>query len=145
MTQTDAILRCLPVLATVLGRKYGIVVVIGGADAYTDGKTIHLPGLPAQTDDTFLGLVRGYIDHEAAHIRYTDFELLRSESIPPLTTHIWNILEDWRVEKRLAEIFPGCRRNFKWLIRHMFLGRDEGAYPVLSWLLLSVGHGRCPI
>ena len=144
MTRKDAILGGLPVLAGVLGRAYGITVEIGGTDAYTDGTTIRLPGLPSQMDETFLGLVRGYIDHEAAHIRHTDFEHLRSESISPLTRHIWNIFEDWRVENRLAALYPGCRANFLWLIRHMFLGKEEGAFPILSWLLLSVRAWSVP-
>lgn len=144
MAKNDAILRCLPVIAGVLGRKYGIAVEIGGANAFTDGTTIHLPGLPAQADDIFLGLVRGYIDHEAAHVRETDFERLRSESLSPLTRHVWNIFEDWRVEQRLAAIFPGCRRNFEWLIRHLFVGQDAGAFPVLAWLLLTVRSWSVP-
>ena len=38
--------------------------------------------------------------------------------------------------------FPGCRRNFHWLIRHLFLSPAETLPPpadaVLSWLLLRV-------
>jgi len=38
---------------------------MGGADAYTDGKTIHLPAMPSEVPDTLLAVVRGFLDHEA--------------------------------------------------------------------------------
>ncbi len=140
--QTASILQSLPLLASVLGRRYGVTVRIGGAEAYTDGKVIQLPALPAQHDDTFNGIVRGYIDHEAAHIRHTDFamcKLVRS----PLEKHIWNTFEDWRVENAMAAIYPGCRGNFRWLIRHCFLSTpptvcDDKATLILDWLLFTV-------
>ena len=40
------ILNCLPLLASVLGDRYGVQVRIGGSGAYTDGKVIHIPALP---------------------------------------------------------------------------------------------------
>lgn len=41
---------CLPLLASVLGNQYGVTVEIGGSEAYTDGKTIHLPALPLDSE-----------------------------------------------------------------------------------------------
>ena len=125
-----------------LGRKYGVRVVIGGAGAYTDGNTIHLPALPLDCDNTLIGLARGYIDHEAAHIRETRFDWLKLANLTPLEMHVWNTFEDWRVEHRLARLFPGCRQNFNWLIQHLF-GNDSDQAPnpamaILNWLLLSV-------
>jgi len=129
------ILRSLPLLAAVLGDAYGVEIVIGGETAHTDGKTIHLPTLPVDGDATMLALARGLLDHEAAHIRETDFEVLQNWSSTPFAHHIWNSLEDWRVEKRLADLFPGCRQNFRWLIEHYFAGtadRAEATTPALS-------------
>ncbi len=138
----NPVLRCLPLLADILGRAYGVSVEIGGKDAFTNGRTIRLPSLPAQADATFLGLVRGYIDHESAHIRHTDFAAITQAAPTPLEKHIWNIFEDWRVERELSRHFPGCRRNFHWLIRHLFLSPAETlpspSDAVLSWLLLRV-------
>ena len=139
---TQAILQCLPLLADILGRAYGITVEIGGSDAYTTGRIIRLPSLPATSDATFLGLVRGYIDHEAAHVRHTDFSALALADMTPLEKTIWNIFEDWRVEKAMAVIYPGCRRNFHWLVRHLFLDQQRPSVQrhtvVLDWLLLTV-------
>lgn len=125
MIQNRHIIKSLPLLAAALGRKYGVEVVIGGDRACTDGKTIYLPTLPQDCSDTLLGLVRGYIDHESAHLRETDFEILQAVQLTPLEKHIWNSLEDWRVEHKLAAVFPGCRQNLTWLIRHIFLNTPE--------------------
>lgn len=145
MIDTQAVTRSLPLVASVLGRKYGVKVEIGGSDAYTKGETIHLPALPVDIPDTFLALARGFLDHEAAHIRDTDFQALRQAGLSPLEMHVWNSLEDWRAENRLAEVFPGCRGNFNWLIKHIFgSGQPNCAAPsaadILNWILL---HVRC--
>ncbi len=143
MLDTRAVMRSLPLVASVLGRKYGVTVTIGGTEAYTDGSAIHLPALPVGVPDTFLALARGYIDHEAAHLRDTDFAALKDANLTPLEYHVWNIIEDWRVENRLVAAFPGCRGNFDWLIEHFFGGKatgttDDPAALFLNWLLLTV-------
>lgn len=142
------IIKSLPLLASVLGRKYGVQVRIGGRDAYTDGNVIQLPSLPLDSDETLLGLVRGCIDHESAHIRDTDFDALRAANLSPLEKYIWNMIEDHRVENVLADIYPGCRDNFQWLIKHFFLPKptkrgkkpppSEPAMLILEWLLITV-------
>ena len=142
------IIKSLPLLASILGRKYGVQVRIGGDRAYTNGNVIQLPGLPLDSDDTLLGLIRGYIDHESAHIRDTDFQALKAAALSPFEKHIWNIIEDWRAENALAAVYPGCRENFQWLIRHLFLpqppksGQQQAsadpATQILNWLLITV-------
>lgn len=74
------ILGCLPLLASVLGNTYGVHVRIGGSDACTDGNMIQLPSLPVDCGEELLLLVRGFIDHESAHIRYTDFKAFKMMS-----------------------------------------------------------------
>lgn len=143
MINTRAVMRSLPLVASVLGRKYGVKVEMGGADAYTDGKTIHLPAMPSEVPDTLLAMARGFLDHEAGHVRETDFAALQEARLSPIEMHVWNTLEDWRVEHRLAALFPGCRQNFDWLIAHLFGSDDldelaEPAANILNWLLLEV-------
>ena len=140
--KNQLLMKSLPMVASVLGRKYGVKVIIGGKGAYTDGDTIHLPALPLECNETLIGLARGFVDHEAAHIRETRFDWLKLANLTPLEMHIWNTFEDWRVEHRLARLFPGCRQNFNWLIQHLF-GNDseqtaDPGMAILNWLLLSV-------
>lgn len=143
MIDTHAVMRSLPLVASVLGQKYGVRVEIGGTEAFTDGRTIHLPALPADAPDTLLALVRGYLDHEAGHIRDTDFQALTQAGLSPVALHIWNTIEDWRVENKLSEMYPGCRGNFNWLIKHIFGSNapQDSVHPaaiILNWLVLEV-------
>ena len=144
MVKEKHIINALPLIAAILGRKYGVRVEIGGDRAYTDGNIIHLPSLPADGDATLLGLAKGFIDHESAHLRATDFEMVKQAKLPPLEKHIWNMLEDYVVEHKLATIYPGCRHNLNWLLKHLFVdehesnqGIDPGAQ-LLNWMLLKI-------
>ena len=145
MICTKDILNCLPLVASILGDRYGVQVRIGGNEACTNGKVIHLPSLPMDCEPELLALAKGFTDHEAAHIRHTDFSVLKAANLDPVTFNLFNCLEDWRVEKKLSGIFPGCRRNLNWLIRRFFVeqaqsraGDDSPALAVLDYVLLTV-------
>lgn len=71
MIQNKDIINCLPLLASVLGDRYGVEVRIGGHDACTNGKVIRIPALPVDCDKTALALAKGYIDHESASVIQT--------------------------------------------------------------------------
>lgn len=134
---------CFPLLASVLGNRYGVRIQIGGEEAKTDGKVVYLPAMPAQLDSDTLEAARGYLDHEAAHIRHTDFEKLRKAHLDRLEAWLFNALEDWRVEKRLAETFPGCEHNFRKLIIRIFgqateTGHKSPVSVILNYILLTV-------
>lgn len=90
------ILGCLPLLASVLGNTYGVHVHIGGSDACTNGNMIQLPSLPVDCGEELLLLVRGFIDHESAHIRYTDFKAFKEAALDAVTKNLFNAIEDWR-------------------------------------------------
>lgn len=136
------IIRALPLVADALGRKYGVRVHIGGNKAYTNGQDIHLPSLPLDSDEIALNLARGYLDHEAAHLRSTDFEAMAQAGLTAIEKHIWNILEDVMVERKLAQLYPGCRHNLTWLVKHVFLQEFEPSSDVsteiLNWILCHV-------
>ena len=151
MTRTQDIIKSLPLLAAVLGKKYGVEVRIGGTSAFTNGKVIQLPDLPSEGDDTLLMLVRGMTDHESAHIRFTDFDVLVQEKPSPVLKHIWNSLEDAFVEHRLAALYPGCLHNFRRLIEHFFskedteVGDSSPAFAILNATLLTLRAWDAPL
>lgn len=141
------VIGALPLVADALGRKYGVKVYIGGQRAYTDGSSIHIPALPMDSDEPVLNLARGYLDHEAAHLRATDFAVLKKAKLSALEKHIWNIIEDFVVERKLGDIYPGCRDNFNWLSKHLFASTDENqqyamdenpGQNVLNWILYAL-------
>jgi len=71
--------NALPIVAAALGRKFGVAVGVGGHEACTDGQRIQIPDVtddPASRD-----LAWGYLAHEAAHVRYTDFAVYEQAAI----------------------------------------------------------------
>lgn len=147
MIETKHVINALPLIADILGKKYGVCVHIGGGHAYTNGKDIHIPSLPLDADETTLNLARAYLDHEAAHLRTTDFDALLNAGLSSIEKHVWNILEDHMVEHMLAAVYPGCRHNLTWLIKHLFLNentadsqedQEEPVMDIFNWLLIGV-------
>ena len=145
MIQNKDVINCLPLLASVLGDRYGVQVQIGGHEACTDGKIIRIPALPIDCGKTALALAKGYIDHESAHIRHSDFGVIRQPGLDKSTLYLCNAIEDWRVERRISAIYPGCRQNLDWLIHRFFVeeedaraGEKSPALSVLSYVLLTV-------
>ncbi|MDR1111027.1 MAG: VWA domain-containing protein [Deltaproteobacteria bacterium] len=144
----NPLIKSLPLIASALGQRYGVRVFIGGDKAMSDGNDIYLPSLPINSSTELLNLTRGYLDHEAAHIRETDFRTLRSARLTPVEFHVCNIIEDHRVERLLGERYPGCRQNFEWLVRRFF---DEDPIQdksldlmILDWILLTVRGWSVP-
>jgi cobalamin biosynthesis protein CobT len=138
----------LPLVASALGRKYGVRVVIGGDKASTDGKDIFLPSLPLESTSEMISMVRGYLDHESAHICETDFDLVMKSALKPIEKYLWNIIEDYRIERVFSERYPGCRTNFEWLILKFF-DRDPETnltpeMMFLDWVLMTVRSWSVP-
>jgi cobalamin biosynthesis protein CobT len=74
-------------------------------------RTIYLPILPDALDERTLALLRGWIDHESAHIRYkTRHAKAKHDGLLHL---VHNVLEDVRVEKMMSEEFPGSNWNLE--------------------------------
>lgn len=121
----------MAVLAGLMSRKYNINVQVSGNIAYTHidpdtGKvTINIPAAEYE-DDKYLGYVRGYIDHEVGHVKYTRHDKLGEALTGAAPNHqmmrknIWNILEDTYVERMMMQDFAGCGRNLRNLVRLVF-------------------------
>ena len=114
-------IRSLPVVAMAMGDKMGVKVRIQGTQAMTDGSTIYLPVLPEGDESAWI-LARGYLDHEAGHVRHTDFSV-REDT--PMHKALANILEDIRIEQAMGWTYPGCAVNLRKLAEHL---AHEGAF-----------------
>lgn len=112
----------LPIVAKAIGRRYGVHVKIGGARAFTDGNVIHLPALP-EDDPQAEVLVNGYLDHEAAHCRFTDFTARHSSNV--MQRWLENALEDIRIESLIGRYYPGCRRHLARLVEKLMRDGDD--------------------
>lgn len=124
--QRNSLMKSLPIVAAALGKKHGINVVINrqSSTAATDGKTIYLPPIP-DTDEASV-LARGFIDHESAHIRFTDFETPWPKGVGKA---LFTILEDIRIEQLLGRELPGCRINLEALEDYFV---NNGMYDVVD-------------
>ena len=105
--------------SSVFGRKHDINVVFKGDGAATDGSTIILPTLDHNADvsDKEQDIMRGYVDHEAGHVRHTDFRALKAFAEEcggnKLLRSVLNALEDVWLERRVMDEYPGAAENLK--------------------------------
>lgn len=106
----------LPAICRAVTRQKGIELVFQGPPR-TDGKVIYSNPLAIDAAEDEVDIIVGDIDHECAHILYTDFEYQRSmlakvpESRRPLTQGVWNAVEDTVVERREGDDYIGCRET----------------------------------
>ena len=100
--------NAFPIVAAALGNQLGIKVQIEGHAAMTDGERIILPSFDGH-DPEYRDMAWGYLAHEAAHIRYTDFAILQTVRRSKKRQVLLNIIEDVRVEALLQEDYPGTR------------------------------------
>jgi cobalamin biosynthesis protein CobT len=106
----NALLGSLPLVASMIGKKHNVKVVIGKTNnACTDGATIHLPALDPDDPVTEV-LARGYIDHEVGHVRHTEAKL-KAQASSEFAAELYNIVEDVRIERLMSGEYPGCRIN----------------------------------
>lgn len=101
----------LPIVARAIGRRMNVEVEIGGNEAKTDGRRIRLPTLPFD-DPEVETLAFGFLEHEAAHLRYTEDVQSSSE----LHHRLCNTIEDIRIERELGREFPGFAANLSRLV-----------------------------
>jgi len=111
----NTLTNALPIVAAAYGRKFNVPVQVGGDQACTDGETIRIPTIPDQPSGRTLAY--GYLAHEAAHVRFTDFDLIRNPT--PLGRFIEGVLEDIRIEQAIIRTYPGTQKTLDAVIDHM--------------------------
>ena len=105
-----------------------------------DGYVLQVPFSPYMTEEQWRYL-RGYIDHECGHVKFTDFqaytELQKSvvddclrykprasvtlkDFLHDYASMVINILEDVRIERLMGIDFPGSRTNLNTLSEYLF-------------------------
>lgn len=106
-----------------------------------DGYVLQVPFSPYMTEEQWRHL-RGYIDHECGHVKFTDFQTymdlqksvvddcLRNykpgasvtlkDFLHDYASMVINILEDVRIERLMGIDFPGSRTNLNTLSEYLF-------------------------
>jgi cobalamin biosynthesis protein CobT len=113
----------------------GLTVTQIGASAYvkTDAKgkptIVNIPHLPDEADDALIMAIQGFIDHEVAHVLFTDWNVAaeiqplakqKAKKLPDKPDDIFqrlrsidNIIEDTFIERKMGEKFPGAKWNME--------------------------------
>ena len=134
--------KALPIVGSALGRKMGVRVEVSGNKACTDGECIWLPAFDPKNADQEKR-VWGFLSHEAAHVRYTDFDLDYEGSA--LRRRLTNLLEDIRIERAISQEYPGAAFSLAEVVRQLVsegrLGAPQKSDPpvkVLNDSLLAI-------
>lgn len=106
---------------------YGVRVIFRGVQAMTNGKTIVVPDLSLlerknMTDQEtreamdYLTCTRGFVYHEGAHIIFSDLGHKTKQRVDRVGggkkfMQLWNILEDSRIERAVAKVYPGAKET----------------------------------
>lgn len=98
-------IRSLQIVAAELGRKFGITVHLGGREAYTNGETIVLPYIGDEFGELEL---LGYLNHEAGHVRFSDFNTIATFN-EAFERSVLNAIEDVRIENEMSKLYAGSR------------------------------------
>lgn len=116
MNERVLILRDAIVKITQIMAGTGIQVTQRGISAYVQsdatGKPIlvNLPYLPDNATEELCEAIQGFLDHEVAHIFYSDFSLL-GEAEKTGAKSVMNAIEDTRIERLMAKRFAGSAGN----------------------------------
>jgi len=104
----------LPIIVANYARAFGVRVRMQGISAYTNGNTITIPRLDL-SDPITSRMAYGYLAHESAHVRYSDFQATARVKRRFLLHTLANIIEDARIERLIGRQFVGVWENLELL------------------------------
>lgn len=77
----------------------------------TNGRNVYVSAAPfgdkGLSTSEMLDVFVGATIHEGCHVLYTDFHYLNANKPDKIIHHLWNIIEDERIERKLADEKPG--------------------------------------
>ena len=97
----------------------GIKVTQRGSKAFVqaDERTcevlrVNLPYIPDGASDELISAIQGFLDHEVAHVLYTDWAVVRAAKHKgPQIYELHNIIEDTYIERMMCGRFRGSAEN----------------------------------
>lgn len=105
------------------------------------------------TDPEYLKLVEGLIDHEAGHLKFSDFTYLKKQQFKPLELALFNAIEDIRMERLVKDTYPGSINNLQGMCEVLVKrgGADYHSQPfmikfqgyVMMYCRLHFNHDKC--
>lgn len=112
------ILREAVVKITQLLADNGVKVTQRGTRAYVQSDRsgrpvlVNIPNIPDDASEDIIIATQGFIDHEVAHILFSDFKLImRSKQKSKFFGTLHNVVEDTMIERLMERRFQGCGYN----------------------------------
>lgn len=119
--------ECASIAKVVTPSYNWVVVQYQNQECYTNGHGIVISGLPVSNSPkgpSGIDIMYGFATHEAAHIRYTNFDCLKRTNIPNIHHWIHNVIEDECIEERICIERPGLSKFLGQVKSYMF-GQSE--------------------
>ncbi|MGZ8172954.1 MAG: cobaltochelatase CobT-related protein [Methylobacter sp.] len=114
--QVETVRQSISIITKILSGK-GIKVTQSGTKAFVESvkgvpERINIPYIPDNATDELMLAINGFLDHEVAHVLFTDFEVSQKEAfLDESVFQIYNAIEDCRIEKCMRARFAGSRTN----------------------------------
>ncbi len=142
----------LQTLARALSERNDLLLRLGNT-SQTDLKNVEVrdteeivPGVPASPVERWLAL-KASTAHESGHIIFTDRKAWQEAVENPLLAHILNVIEDARIERAMANAYPGTLLWLRFLNYYIYKNRQdwgEGLNGFLSGLCSYAVTGLVP-
>jgi cobaltochelatase CobT len=85
-------------------------------------EAIFIPTVTENTEPALIRAIHGFIDHECGHCHLSDGNDICDSSKDKLWHYLHNCIEDPRVNRGIAELFPGCAINIRNAYNFLFEG-----------------------
>jgi len=116
----------------------GLRVTQRGSQAYVRANAhtkkpeiVNIPNISDNASPEFILAIHGFIDHEVAHVLFTDFSTQTGHkpgSMEDNRLHgLHNIVEDTMIEKEMVKVFPGSARNLSNVRKHFLIKVSDEA------------------
>lgn len=111
-----------------------------------------VPGIECTPGELWLSQ-KAAAAHESAHLLFTSEEVWKNFCRGSLEAHILNIVEDARVEKAMANLFPGTLRWFRFSNEYIFVNRkdwtclppqDQALHELCAYAVVGRIHNELP-
>ena len=116
LTKVEILRETIKIVAAALAEK-SIPITQRGGMAYVEWdkrtgkpKRINIPFIPDNASERLIKAVQGFVDHECAHVLFTDFNAVKDAAKAGVGT-MHNILEDTYIERNMKELYRGSRHN----------------------------------
>lgn len=150
-------MRSTEVVGQMLSEK-DVEIIFAGTQAQTgydeagNPTNITLPMLSENVDDVMRTYIKGFLDHESAHVLYTDGPIFRKriekiekkygEKVAQMVLMLFNVAEDARIEELMKKRYKGSEENFSNVLKMILeknmsgLKEDSSAEEIIDGMIV---------